>query len=69
MIYDRYDMPLYKVLRLFWESHDPTTLFQQGGDCGTQYRSGIYYFDDAQRRAAEESRDSYVSYCLLLYDC
>ena len=47
------------LLRLFWESHDPTQGMRQGNDAGTQYRSGIYYYGDAQRRAAEASRDAY----------
>ena len=47
------------LLRLFWESHDPTQGMRQGGDVGTQYRSGIYWYDEAQRRAAEASRDAY----------
>jgi peptide-methionine (S)-S-oxide reductase len=51
----RYD----DLLRVFWESHDPTQGMQQGNDVGTQYRSGIYYLDDDQRRAAEASRDAY----------
>jgi peptide-methionine (S)-S-oxide reductase len=47
------------LLRVFWESHDPTQGMRQGNDVGTQYRSGIYYYSDAQRRAAEVSRDAY----------
>src|SRR5215467_10594628 len=47
------------MLKVFWESHDPTQGMQQGNDVGTQYRSGIYYADDAQKRAAETSRDAY----------
>lgn len=47
------------LLRLFWESHDPTQGMRQGNDDGTQYRSAIYYFDDAQRDAALRSRDTY----------
>lgn len=47
------------LLRLFWESHDPTQGMRQGNDVGTQYRSGIYVYDAAQRRAAEASRDAY----------
>jgi len=45
------------LLRTFWESHDPTQGMRQGNDVGTQYRSGIYYYDDAQRAAAERTRD------------
>jgi peptide-methionine (S)-S-oxide reductase len=47
------------LLQAFWENHDPTQGMRQGNDVGTQYRSGIYYYDDAQRRAAEASRDAY----------
>ncbi len=47
------------LLRVFWESHDPTQGMRQGNDVGTQYRSAIYYFDDAQRAAAVRSRDAY----------
>jgi len=49
------------LLRLFWESHDPTQGMRQGNDVGTQYRSGIYVSDAAQRAAAETSRDAYAS--------
>jgi len=47
------------MLALFWEGHDPTQGMRQGGDVGTQYRSAIYWYDEAQRRAAEASRDAY----------
>jgi peptide-methionine (S)-S-oxide reductase len=47
------------LLQLFWENHDPTQGMRQGNDSGTQYRSGIYAFGEAQRRAAESSRDAY----------
>jgi len=50
-----------ELLRIFWESHDPTQGMRQGNDVGTQYRSGIYYYDEAQRRAAAASRDDYQS--------
>ena len=49
------------LLRVFWENHDPTQGMRQGNDVGTQYRSGIYVFSDAQRAAAERSRDAYAS--------
>ena len=48
------------LLRVFWESHDPTQGMRQGNDVGTQYRSAIYVFDDVQRKLAEESRDLYA---------
>jgi peptide-methionine (S)-S-oxide reductase len=47
------------LLKTFWESHEPTQGMRQGNDVGTQYRSGIYYFDEKQREAAERSRDDY----------
>ena len=43
-----------ELLEVFWGTHDPTTLNQQGADRGTQYRSAIFYHDDAQRRLAED---------------
>ncbi|MEC9003343.1 MAG: peptide-methionine (S)-S-oxide reductase MsrA [Planctomycetota bacterium] len=46
------------LLDVFWKCHDPTQLNRQGPDVGTQYRSGIYYEDEAQRVAAEASRAS-----------
>jgi peptide-methionine (S)-S-oxide reductase len=45
-----------KLLEIFWEAHDPTTLNRQGADSGTQYRSIILYSDDAQKAAAEKSK-------------
>ncbi len=48
-----------QMLRLFWEGHDPTQGMRQGNDAGTQYRSIILCSSDAQRRAAEASRDAY----------
>ena len=49
------------LLRLFWESHDPTQGMRQGNDVGTQYRSGIYVTSAAQRQAAENSREAYAA--------
>ena len=48
-----------ELLRVFWENHDPTQGARQGNDVGTQYRSGVYYFDESQRIAAEHSRDAF----------
>ena len=48
-----------ELLRVFWESHDPTQGMQQGNDVGTQYRSGIYWYDEAQQSAAAASRDAF----------
>ncbi len=50
-----------RMLALFWENHDPTQGMRQGNDVGTQYRSGIYCFDDAQKMAAEASRDRFAT--------
>ncbi len=47
------------LLKVFWEGHDPTQGMRQGNDVGTQYRSGIYVYDDAQRAAAEASQAAY----------
>jgi peptide-methionine (S)-S-oxide reductase len=48
-----------KLLKVFWEHHDPTQGMRQGNDVGTQYRSAIYTFSDEQQKAAEASRDRY----------
>jgi peptide-methionine (S)-S-oxide reductase len=47
------------LLKIFWENHDPTQGMRQGNDLGTQYRSAIYAFGDAQLAAATASRDAY----------
>jgi peptide-methionine (S)-S-oxide reductase len=59
VVFDPKAISFDDLLRVFWENHDPTQGMRQGNDVGTQYRSGIYYFDEAQRRAAEASRDAY----------
>jgi peptide-methionine (S)-S-oxide reductase len=48
------------LLKIFWETHDPTQGFRQGNDIGTQYRSGIYYTNDEQKVVAEETRAAYA---------
>jgi len=55
VVYDPNEINLEKLLDTFWESHDPTQGMQQGNDRGTQYRSGIYVFDEEQRKTAEAS--------------
>ena len=57
--YDPTKISYEDLLRQFWEGHDPTQGMRQGNDIGTQYRSAIYYTSDAQRIAAEASRDAY----------
>ena len=47
------------MLALFWEGHDPTQGMRQGNDVGTQYRSGVYFYDARQRQAAEDSKQAY----------
>jgi peptide-methionine (S)-S-oxide reductase len=59
VVFDPEKVSYADLLKTFWESHDPTQGMRQGHDIGTQYRSGIYYYDDDQRRAAEASRDAY----------
>jgi len=59
VVYDPDRVTYDDLLKAFWEHHDPTQGMRQGNDVGTQYRSGIYVFDDDQRRAAEASRDAY----------
>jgi len=59
VVYDPAVLPYEALLKVFWENHDPTQGMRQGNDVGTQYRSGIYVFDAAQRDAAEASRDAY----------
>jgi peptide-methionine (S)-S-oxide reductase len=59
VVFDPNQIKYDDLLKVFWENHDPTQGMRQGNDVGTQYRSGIYYFDDAQRRAAEASREAY----------
>lgn len=59
VVFDLRTISYGTLLKTFWESHDPTQGMRQGNDVGTQYRSGIYVFSDAQRQAAEASRASY----------
>jgi peptide-methionine (S)-S-oxide reductase len=59
VVFDPKALPYEDLLRIFWEAHDPTQGMRQGNDVGTQYRSGIYVYGAAQRRAAEASRAAY----------
>jgi len=56
--FDPHRIDYDSLLALFWESHDPTQGMRQGNDVGTQYRSGIYFADDAQRDAARRTIDA-----------
>ncbi|MHB8417263.1 MAG: peptide-methionine (S)-S-oxide reductase MsrA [Myxococcales bacterium] len=59
VVFDPTQVPYAELLRLFWESHDPTQGMRQGNDAGTQYRSALYWHSPAQREAAERSRALY----------
>ena len=59
VVYDPAKISYEKLLKTFWEGHDPTQGMRQGNDVGTQYRSGIYVTTPAQRKAAEESKAMY----------
>jgi peptide-methionine (S)-S-oxide reductase len=59
VVFDSARISYEDLLKLFWESHDPTHGMRQGNDSGTQYRSGIYTFDETQREAAEVSKSAF----------
>jgi peptide-methionine (S)-S-oxide reductase len=59
VVYDPAQVSYEQLLKVFWEGHDPTQGMRQGNDRGTQYRSAIYWTDDAQREAAEASAKTY----------
>jgi peptide-methionine (S)-S-oxide reductase len=59
VVYDPARVSYEELLRVFWEAHDPTQGMRQGNDVGTQYRSAVFYRDDAQRKQAEASRDAF----------
>jgi peptide-methionine (S)-S-oxide reductase len=61
VVFDPSKVSYEDLLRVFWESHDPTQGMQQGNDVGTQYRSAIYTSSDAQRAAAERTRTAYAA--------
>ena len=65
VVFDRKVVAYEDLLTVFWELHDPTQGMRQGNDTGTQYRSGIYTYNDTQQKLAEASKDQYQ---LLLTD-
>ncbi len=60
VVFDPSKTSYEELLKVFFESHDPTQGMRQGNDVGTQYRSGIYVYDAAQRKAAEQAKDAYT---------
>src|SRR3979411_3259117 len=56
VVFDPKKISYERLLKTFWESHDPTQGMRQGNDAGTQYRSGIYVFPPEKRKAAEDSK-------------
>jgi peptide-methionine (S)-S-oxide reductase len=59
VVYDPRQVSYRELLKTFWENHDPTQGMRQGGDTGTQYRSGLYVTGDAQAAEAEAAREAY----------
>ncbi|HVE93635.1 MAG TPA: peptide-methionine (S)-S-oxide reductase MsrA [Acidimicrobiales bacterium] len=59
VVFDPAAVSYEELLRVFWESHDPTQGNRQGNDVGTQYRSGVWWHSDEQRAAAEASREQF----------
>jgi peptide-methionine (S)-S-oxide reductase len=59
VVFDPKQLRYAQLLKVFWEAHDPTQGMRQGNDVGTQYRSGIYTYDEAQKQAARTSLERY----------
>ena len=60
VVFDTKETSYEDLLKVFWESHDPTQGMRQGNDVGTQYRSGIYTYGDEQQQLAQKSRAAYA---------
>lgn len=60
VVYDPAIISYKTLLKVFWEAHDPTQGMRQGNDIGTQYRSGIYYYELEQKQLAEQSKNEYA---------
>ncbi|MBE9000091.1 MULTISPECIES: peptide-methionine (S)-S-oxide reductase MsrA [unclassified Nostoc] len=59
VVFDPKVISYSELLKVFWESHNPTQGMRQGNDAGTQYRSGIYVYSESQKQLAEASREAY----------
>ena len=59
VVFDAKQISYQRLLQIFWQSHNPTQGMRQGNDAGTQYRSGIYFYNQEQQRLAEQSRQQY----------
>mmetsp|Transcript_16209 Transcript_16209/g.39937 ORF Transcript_16209/g.39937 Transcript_16209/m.39937 type:complete len:171 (-) Transcript_16209:158-670(-) len=59
VVYYPEELSLTEILAIFFESHDPTTRFRQGNDAGTQYRSGIYFYNEDQKNMALEAKKTF----------
>ncbi|KAL7430991.1 hypothetical protein ACHAXH_002618, partial [Discostella pseudostelligera] len=59
VVYNPAEISFVDIMRMFWESHDPTQYMGQGNDRGSQYRSGFYYFNEDQKRLLESSKAAY----------
>ena len=59
VVFDPEQITFQRLLQVFWEAHDPTQGMRQGNDVGTQYRSGIYVFDETQKQLAVASRETF----------